>query len=70
MNNKRRRTLFDNWKVAILKIFRALDVLANTQSINGEIESGTFMTLTEDHLRKTVYGGRPAYQHQVVISQT
>ena len=54
----------DNWEVALLKIVRTLGGRARNQSTNGELEEGTFITLTGDHLRATVYGGRPAYQHQ------
>lgn len=53
----------DNWEVALMKIIRFLGGRTDTQSIYGELEEGTFITLTEEHLQKTVYGGRPSYQH-------
>jgi hypothetical protein len=53
----------DNWEVALMKIIRSLGGRTDTQSIYGELEEGTFITLAKEHLQKTVYGGRPAYQH-------
>lgn len=53
----------DNWEVALMKIISFLGGRADTQSIYVELEEGTFITLDEEHLRETEYGGRPAYQH-------
>jgi len=53
------------WEIAILRIIKAKGGQATTQEIYSELESGKFLTLTADDLRVTIYGGRPAYQHQV-----
>ena len=53
------------WDIAILKSIKAKGAQATTKEIYLELESGDFLTLTADVLRETIYGGRPAYQHQV-----
>ena len=51
------------WQAVILKIIFSLGGTTDTQAIYRELEKGKFITLTTEHLRATVYGGRPAYQH-------
>ncbi|MDO9528501.1 MAG: winged helix-turn-helix domain-containing protein [Syntrophales bacterium] len=53
------------WEIAILRSIEARGGSGNTKEIYAELESGKFITLNENDLRETVYGGRPAYQHQV-----
>lgn len=53
------------WEIAILKSIEHRGGEADTQQIYTDMESGAFITLTENDLRITKYGGRLAYQHQV-----
>ncbi|MGO8761120.1 MAG: hypothetical protein ACLP2P_04705 [Desulfobaccales bacterium] len=53
------------WELTILKIIMSIGGKAGLQQIYRSLENGTFMTLTEDHLRETQWQRRPAYQHQV-----
>jgi restriction endonuclease Mrr len=53
------------WEEAILKIIHSGGGEADTQHIYSDLEAGAFLRLTEQDLRETVHGGRPAYQHQV-----
>jgi hypothetical protein len=53
------------WELTILRIVASLAGTAGLQQIYRFLENGTFMTLTKEHLRKTQWQGRPAYQHQV-----
>lgn len=55
----------NRWEIAILRIIKSRDNYANTKEIYSDLESGIFMSLDDNHLRKTTYGGRPAYKHQV-----
>jgi len=51
------------WEIAILKSINLLGGEAGLQQIYNKLAD--FIQLTEEHLRKTKWGGRPAYQHQV-----
>jgi len=53
------------WEIVILRIVESRGGRTDTQEIYRELESGEFITLEKEHLRETVHGGRPAYQHQV-----
>ena len=52
-----------SWEVAILKCINTLGGKASLTEIYQKI--GEFILLNEYHLRKTIWGGRPAYQHQI-----
>jgi restriction endonuclease Mrr len=52
-----------DWEFAILSCVNDLGTEVMLQQIYRRI--GNYITLTENHLRPTVYGGRPAYQHEV-----
>ena len=51
------------WETAILKTINSLGGEAGLQQIYERLT--IFIKLTEKDLRKTEWGGRPAYQHQV-----
>lgn len=51
------------WEVAILKCINSFGGEARLQQIYERLHE--FIKLTEEHLRKTEWGGRSAYQHQV-----
>jgi hypothetical protein len=51
------------WEIAILKCIEALGGNAALQHIYGAL--GKFKQLSPTHLKATIHGGRPAYQHQV-----
>jgi hypothetical protein len=51
------------WETAILKTYEFLGGWASNHEIYENV--GKFITLTAEHRRQTVYGGRPAYVHQV-----
>ena len=51
------------WEIAILRCIKELGGVANLNQIYGKI--GNFIDLKKSHIRETVYGGRPAFQHQV-----
>jgi restriction endonuclease Mrr len=51
------------WEVAILKTYDHLDGCAKNRAIYDNV--GKFIRLSQEHMRATVYGGRPAYEHQV-----
>jgi len=53
------------WDVVLLRIINSRRGRAYTHQIYADLERGLFVTLSEAHLRETVYGGRPAYQHEV-----
>lgn len=55
----------NRWEIAILKSIANRGGEADTQQIYTDMESGAFISLTENDLRITKYGDRPAYQHQV-----
>lgn len=57
--------LMRNWEIAILQSIDSEGGRATNQEIYSKLEDGEFMSLTDDDLRETEYGGRPAYQHQV-----
>jgi hypothetical protein len=52
-----------DWEFAILTCINDLGKEVMLQQIYGRI--GSYVPLTEDYLRATVHGGRPAYQHEV-----
>jgi hypothetical protein len=52
-----------DWNFAILSCINGLGKEVTLQQIYRRI--GNYITLTEDHLKATVHGGRPAYQHEV-----
>jgi restriction endonuclease Mrr len=52
-----------DWDRAILQCINSRGGTATCQDIYAHI--GGFIVLTQSHLRATVYGGRPAYQHEV-----
>jgi len=51
------------WEDAILQCISKLGGVADNQDIYKHI--GEFKSLGPDHLRPTIYGGRPAYVHEV-----
>ena len=51
------------WEIAILKSINSLGGEAQLQKIYEKLPD--FIKLTEEDLRETKWGGRPAYQHQV-----
>jgi restriction endonuclease Mrr len=51
------------WEIAILKCIESYSGKVMLQQIYERLSS--FIKLTEDDLRETEWGGRPAYQHQV-----
>ena len=51
------------WETAILRSIKSLGGEAELQQIYGKVSD--FRQLTEENLRETKWGGRPAYQHQV-----
>ena len=53
------------WEKAILRSIHSRGGQADTRQIYDDMESGTFIVLTKEHLKKTEHGGRPKYQHQV-----
>lgn len=53
------------WEIAILKSIDSRGGKADTKEIYTDMKSGDFIKLNENHLQTTIYGGRPAYQHQV-----
>lgn len=55
----------DNWEHVLIKIVLDRGGTATTQEIYEALESGRFLVLDAAHLRETIYGGRPAYQHAV-----
>lgn len=52
-----------DWHIAILKSYDHHGGCADYAQIYETI--GKFITLTANHMRATVYGGRPAYQHEL-----
>ncbi len=54
-----------NWESALFAIISARGGTASNFQIYEDLESGRFMLLEAHHLRATVHGGRPAYQHSV-----
>jgi restriction endonuclease Mrr len=55
----------DKLATAILKIIYDNGPKVMTSQIYNAIEKGDYYRLQDHHLEKTVYGGRPAYQHEV-----
>ena len=53
------------WEIAILRSIDYRGGRARNYEIFAELESGRFISLSDNHLRVTDYGGRPAYKHQV-----
>ena len=53
------------WEIGVLRGIESRSGSANTQEIYSELEGGRFIKLSDKDLRKTEYGNRPAYQHQV-----
>ncbi len=53
----------NTWEVAILKCMRSIGDEAPLQRIYENIDN--FKELTKNHLKSTVHGGRPAFQHQL-----
>ena len=53
----------ETWEQAILKAYLAASGCADNDKIYRTI--GDFIPLTSAHERATIYGGRPAYHHQV-----
>jgi len=53
------------WEIAILKSVESRGGSATTKEIYTILETGKYIQMNESHKRKTIYGGRPAYQHQV-----
>jgi hypothetical protein len=53
----------NRWETAILKTYEFLGGCASNREIYEKV--GKFITLTGEHQRRTVYGSRPAYVHQV-----
>ena len=53
----------ENWQYAINKIIERAGGEADLQYIYAQLPD--FMELTENQLRETIWGGRPAYQHTV-----
>lgn len=51
------------WEVSILKSIASLGGEATLSQIYDRIQS--FIEMTENDLKETQWGGRPAYQHQV-----
>ena len=51
------------WEEAILKTYDLLGGNASNQEIYENV--GRSIPLRDDHLKPTVYGGRPAYVHQI-----
>jgi restriction endonuclease Mrr len=51
------------WETTILKAYQANNGSASNREIYDLIKQ--FIALSPEHLRPTVYGGRPAYVHQV-----
>lgn len=53
----------NSWELAILRAVQRLRGEADLPRLYAELP--TLVTLTPEHLRETIWGGRPAYQHQV-----
>ncbi|MFC1614896.1 winged helix-turn-helix domain-containing protein [Gemmatimonadota bacterium] len=53
----------NSWEIALLKCVAGLGNEAHLQHIYREINN--YYNLTTIQKRKTLWGGRPAYQHQV-----
>ena len=51
------------WEVAILKSIASFGSTASLQQIYERIHS--FIKMTDNDLKETQWGGRPAYQHQI-----
>jgi restriction endonuclease Mrr len=51
------------WEDAILRTYDGHGGCADNQEVYEDV--GKFIHLTQEHLRPTVHGGRPAYVHQV-----
>jgi restriction endonuclease Mrr len=57
------KTKMNEWEISILRCIEAMNGEAILQEIYSKISE--FIELTSEHLRPTIYGERPAYQHQV-----
>ncbi len=56
----------NRWEIAILISIESLGGEAKNQQIYKELLNfKKFLNMTERHLRKTEWGGRPAYKHQI-----
>jgi len=55
----------ENLGTAILQIIKDHGAQASNSQIYTALEGGNYFKLQERHLRATIYGGRPAYQHEV-----
>ena len=53
----------DVWTIAILKSINSLGGHAHYQQLFKKLPD--FINLTDEHLKPTKWGGRPAYRHQV-----
>ncbi len=53
------------WEDVLLRIINHRCGTASTTQIYTALESDDLIKLTEEQLRDTIYGGRPAYQHEV-----
>ena len=51
--------------IAILRIIHSRGSEASTTQIYASLERGDFFELQKHHWQETIYGGRPAYQHEV-----
>jgi len=51
--------------MAILKIIRDHGPEVKTSQIYQALEGGDYLELKAHQLKETIYGGRPAYQHEV-----
>ena len=52
-------------ETALLKIIDSKEGKASTAQIYSALERGEYFTLQDHHLKATIYGDRPAYQHEV-----
>jgi restriction endonuclease Mrr len=52
-------------ETAILRIIFDHRSQVSTSQIYKALEAGGYFKLQEHHLTETIYGGRPAYQHEV-----
>lgn len=54
-----------NLETALLRIINDRGTQACNSQIYKALEGGNYFKLQKHHLRETIYGGRPAYQHEV-----
>jgi len=55
----------ENMETALLRIINNRGLQVSNSQIYKALEDGNYFKLQDQHLRATIYGGRPAYRHEV-----